>query len=73
MTLIIIASQVYESVGRMFLMSDIDNVRSGLNKKTESLKEKIHVLNTNKEYLDRQVKEQENNLRELITAKKNSN
>ena len=54
-------------------MSDIDNVRSGLNKKTESLKEKIHVLNTNKEYLDRQVKEQENNLRELITAKKNSN
>ena len=57
----------------MFLMSDIDNVRSGLNKKTESLKEKIHVLNTNKEYLDRQVKEQENNLRELITAKKNSN
>ena len=70
MTLIIIASQVYESVGRMFLMSDIDNVRSGLNKKTESLKEKIHVLNTNKEYLDRQVKEQENNLRELITSKK---
>ena len=64
---------MYESVGRMFLMSDIDNVRSGLNKKTESLKEKIHVLNTNKEYLDRQVKEQENNLRELITAKKNSN
>ena len=60
-------------MGRMFLMSDIDNVRSGLNKKTESLKEKIHVLNTNKEYLDRQVKEQENNLRELITAKKNSN
>merc|ERR1711983_45922 len=46
-------TKVYESVGRMFLMSDIDNVRSGLNKKTESLKEKIHVLNTNKEYLDR--------------------
>ena len=62
--------QVYESVGRMFLLSDIDNVRSGLNAKTEKLKEKIHVLNTNKEYLDRQVKEQENNLRELITAKK---
>ena len=65
--------QVYESVGRMFLLSDIDNVRSGLNKKTEGLKEKIHVLNGNKEYLDRQVKEQENNLRELITAKKAAN
>lgn len=62
--------QVYESVGRMFLLSDIANVRSGLDKKTEGLKEKIHVLNSNKEYLDRQVKEQENNLRELITSKK---
>ena len=62
--------QVYESVGRMFLMSDIATVRSGLDKKTENLKEKIHVLNGNKEYLDRQVKEQENNLRELIIAKK---
>ena len=54
----------------MFLMSDIATVRSGLDKKTENLKEKIHVLNGNKEYLDRQVKEQENNLRELIIAKK---
>ena len=62
--------QVYESVGRMFLMSDIATVRSGLDKKTENLKEKIHVINGNKEYLDRQVKEQENNLRELIIAKK---
>ena len=70
MWFIFICCQVYESVGRMFLLSDIDNVRSGLNAKTEKLKEKIHVLNTNKEYLDRQVKEQENNLRELITAKK---
>merc|ERR1711971_10127 len=63
-------TKVYESVGRMFLLSDIGNVRSGLEKKTEGLKEKIHVLNGNKEYLDRQVKEQENNLRELIIAKK---
>merc|ERR1712227_1075788 len=63
-------TKVYESVGRMFLLSDIANVRSGLDKKTEGLKEKIHVLNSNKEYLDRQVKEQENNLRELITSKK---
>ena len=54
----------------MFLLSDIGTVRSGLDNKTEGLKEKIHVLNGNKEYLDRQVKEQENNLRELIIAKK---
>ena len=65
--------QVYESVGRMFLLSDIGTVKTGLNNKSESLKEKIHVLNGNKEYLERQIKEQENNLRELITAKKNAN
>merc|ERR1711983_435595 len=63
-------TKVYESVGRMFLLSDISTVRAGLDSKTEGLKEKIHVLNGNKEYLDRQVKEQENNLRELIIAKK---
>ena len=65
--------QVYESVGRMFLLSDIGTVKTGLNNKSEGLKEKIHILNGNKEYLERQIKEQENNLRELITAKKNAN
>ena len=57
----------------MFLLSDIGAVKSGLNNKSETLKGKIHVLNSNKEYLERQIKEQENNLRELITAKKNAN
>ena len=66
-------TKVYESVGRMFLLSDIGTVKAGLNNKSESLKEKIHILNGNKEYLERQIKEQENNLRELITAKKNAN
>ena len=64
--------QVYESAGRMFLLSDIKTVRVGLDKKSEGNKEKIHVLHGNKEYLEKQIKEQENNLRELITAKKNA-
>ena len=71
--LIMLLLQVYESVGRMFLLSDIGTVKTGLNNKSEALKEKIHILNGNKEYLERQIKEQENNLRELITAKKNAN
>lgn len=54
----------------MFLMSDIGSVRKGLDEKTENVKNKIHQINSSKEYLDRQVKEQENNLRELIIAKK---
>merc|ERR1712025_1290082 len=65
-------TKVYESAGRMFLLSDIKTVRVGLDKKSEGNKEKIHVLHGNKEYLEKQIKEQENNLRELITAKKNA-
>jgi len=65
-------TKVYESAGRMFLLSDIKTVRSGLDKKSEGYKEKIHILNGNKEYLEKQIKEQENNLRELITTKKNA-
>merc|ERR1711976_262120 len=37
-------TKVYESVGRMFLLSDIGTVRSGLDKKTEGLKEKSMFL-----------------------------
>jgi prefoldin subunit 1 len=80
--------QVYESAGRMFLLSDIKTVRSGLDRKSEAVKEKVtvfllimivilvllkvHTLIGNKEYLEKQIKESENNLRELVMAKKNS-
>lgn len=33
---------------------------------------KVHTLIGNKEYLEKQIKESENNLRELVMAKKNS-
>jgi len=65
-------TKVYESAGRMFLLSDIKSVRSGLDKKNEAVKEKIHTLIGNKEYLEKQIKESENNLRELVMAKKNN-
>ena len=65
-------TQVYESAGRMFLLSDIKAVRAGLDKKNEAVKEKIHTLIGNKEYLEKQIKESENNLRELVMAKKNN-
>lgn len=56
----------------MFLLSDIKAVRAGLDKKNEAVKEKIHTLIGNKEYLEKQIKESENNLRELVMAKKNN-
>ena len=38
--------------------------------KQAACKEKIKTLETSKEYLEKDVKESENNLRELITQKK---
>ena len=88
--------QVYKSDGRMFLLSDIKTVRSGLDRKSKAVKEKVrvfllliivmillmiaiilmllkvHTLIGNKEYLEKQIKESENKLRELVMAKKNS-
>ena len=36
--------QVYKSDGRMFLLSDIKTVRSGLDRKSEAVKEKVRVF-----------------------------
>ena len=47
----------------MFLLSDIAEVRTGLENKQTVCKDKIKVLETSKEYLERSVKESENNLR----------
>eukprot|EP00088_Acartia_fossae_P012245 TRINITY_DN16309_c0_g1_i1.p1 TRINITY_DN16309_c0_g1~~TRINITY_DN16309_c0_g1_i1.p1 ORF type:complete len:135 (-),score=39.63 TRINITY_DN16309_c0_g1_i1:245-613(-) len=66
-------TKVYESSGRMFLMSDVPSVVEGLNSKQNTCKDKIKTLETSKDYLERNIKESENNLRELITAKKGAN
>lgn len=54
----------------MFMLSDIKTVRQGLAEKQGTCKEKIKTLESNKEYLEKDIKESENNLRELITQKK---
>ena len=36
--------QVYKSDGRMFLLSDIKTVRSGLDRKSKAVKEKVRVF-----------------------------
>nr|ALS04453.1 prefoldin subunit 1 [Acartia pacifica] len=66
-------TKVYESVGRMFLLSDIKTVREGLDAKQGVCKDKIKNLESSKTYLEGSIKESENNLRELITQKKSVN
>ncbi|GAB6026025.1 Prefoldin subunit 1 [Chamberlinius hualienensis] len=62
--------RTFEGVGRMFLLTDTNAVTTNLQKKMESASEKIKSLEGNKSYLERNLKESEDNLRELIISKK---
>ena len=59
-------TKTYESIGRMFLLQDIDTIKKDLKKRTETANEKIKVLENNKNYLQRSLKESENNIREMV-------
>lgn len=63
-------AKLYESVGRMFIISSKEEVAKGLTDKQATCREKIKNLQSNKEYLERNLKESENSLRELIVSKK---
>merc|ERR1711990_457307 len=59
-------TRLYESVGRMFMLSSRSEITGALDTKQESCKEKIKNLEANKTYLDRSLKDSENSLRELV-------
>ncbi|XP_042857949.1 prefoldin subunit 1-like isoform X1 [Penaeus japonicus] len=63
------STRVYDSVGRMFLLTDIPQIRENLKAKVEKCNEKITSLQANKEYLERSMSESQNNLREMIKLK----
>jgi len=61
--------RTFEGVGRMFLLTAITEVGNNLIKKVQSAEEKIKTLESNKTYLEKNLKESENNLRDLIVSK----
>ncbi|XP_063237610.1 prefoldin subunit 1 [Bacillus rossius redtenbacheri] len=63
-------TKTYESVGRMFLLTDKDDVGKHLHTKIENCTEKIKSLENNKSYLERSLKDSENNLREMVQQRK---
>merc|ERR1711971_183855 len=63
-------TRLYESVGRMFMLSSRSEITGALDTKQENCKEKIENLEANKTYLDRSLKDSENSLRELVAQKK---
>lgn len=62
-------TRLYQSVGRMFLLSSKTDVDQMLEKKRASSQDKIKNLQANKTYLERNLKDSENSLREIINQK----
>ncbi|KAI4486331.1 hypothetical protein M0802_012350 [Mischocyttarus mexicanus] len=59
-------TRTYESIGRMFLFDDIENIKVGLQTRMKVVDEKVLSLENNKIYLQKSLKESENNLREMV-------
>ncbi|XP_053989335.1 prefoldin subunit 1 [Hylaeus volcanicus] len=64
-------TKTYEPVGRMFLLDDIDNIKTGLDKRMKAADEKVKTLENTKTYLQQNLKECENNIREMIQQRQN--
>lgn len=64
-------TKTYESIGRMFHLNDIDNIKTELKKRMKNADEKVKTLENNKTYLQQNLKERENNIREMIQQKQN--
>lgn len=63
-------TKTYESVGRMFVLTPLSEVKENLKKRQTTAEEKITALENNKAYLGRNLKEAENNIREMVQQRK---
>lgn len=63
-------TKVYTAVGRMFVLSTVPEMRTDLQQKTKSVVEMIDQCDRNKDFLMKNLKEQEDSLRELVQHKK---
>lgn len=63
-------TNTYESVGRMFILRDMPEITQDLQLKSQKYEEKIKALENNKVFLERNLKEAENNLREMVQQRK---
>ncbi|EDX03911.1 prefoldin subunit 1 [Drosophila simulans] len=63
-------TRVYQSVGRMFLLTDVQNMREDLKAKQDKCDKAIELLEKKKEFLQKSLKSQEDGLRELVQQRK---
>jgi len=62
-------TKTYEGVGRMFILQPMPVIEKNLTEKVKNCEEKIKSIQGSKSYLERSLKESEENLRELVMAK----
>lgn len=63
-------TRTYESVGRMFILTDLPEVKTNLKARQAVAQKKISDLENSKTYLERSLKESEDNLREMVQLRK---
>jgi len=62
-------TRTYESIGRMFVLQSVSHIRKELEEKLHNNEDKIKSIEANKEYLQRSVKEHEDNIREMLASR----
>lgn len=63
-------TRMYEGVGRMFILQSKDCIHNQLKEKQKVADEKIKELEQKKSYLERSVKDAEDNIREMLMARR---
>ncbi|XP_065357573.1 prefoldin subunit 1 [Calliphora vicina] len=63
-------TRVYLSVGRMFVLTSVQDMRGDLKAKQEKCDKAIELLSKKKEFLAKSLKDQEDGLRELVQQRK---
>lgn len=63
-------TRLYEGVGRMFILQSKEEINNQLMDKQRTADEKIQELEQKKQYLERSVKEAEDNIREMLMSRR---
>ncbi|KAG5284916.1 hypothetical protein AALO_G00031910 [Alosa alosa] len=64
------STRMYEGVGRMFILQSKDEISNQLMEKQKTADDKIKELEQKKTYLERSVKEAEDNIREMLMSRR---
>lgn len=65
-------SRVYESIGRMFALTTVPEMTDTLKSRKSTAEQIMKECDTHKQYLLKTLKEQEDNLRELVQQKRDA-